>query len=166
MMEERSTRTDRRIGQWLEDASRRLGRRKVLTNGLKGVAAAVAAVTVGTWPGRAVAHPGHPYCHYPGHGHCSNLGKSCPLNGGCPSGCYVCTTSSGCGGCIYSSGYWATSSHCGICGEGFKLCYDCRCTGCSRTCGCASKCLCSGCCRREDVEREMERAMAEAAALN
>lgn len=161
-------RVDRKIGQWLEDTSRLIGRRKILMNGLKGAAVAVAGLTVGTLPGRASADPSHPYCHYPNGRHCSAYGKTCPTSGGCPSGCYVCTRSSGCSTslCPYSSGYWITAPACGVCGYGYYLCYDCRCTSCSRICGCKSSCRCSGCCALAEVEEDMRRTLAEAAARN
>jgi hypothetical protein len=155
---------DKKIGHLLDDVSRRVGRRKLLTNGLKGVAAAVAGLTVGTLPSRAFAHEGHPYCHYPGAGHCSNIGKSCPSNG-CPSGCNICVLADGCG-CPYTSGAWTTSQSCGLCGFGYYLCWDCRCTSCSNKCGCKSSCRCSGCCRVEEVKRDMAAAMSLAAAQN
>jgi hypothetical protein len=156
---------DYAIGRWLEDASRRIGRRKVLLNSLKAAAVTIAGVTVGVMPGgRALAHPEHSYCHYPGAGHCSVLGRSCPSAGGCPSGCYVCTKPSGCGGCIYSSGYWATrSGSCGSQGYGYYLCYDCRCTSCSSVCGCRSACKCGGCRTPADVRQDMQETMAELA---
>jgi hypothetical protein len=168
MIDDRLTaKADRKVAHWLEDTSRRLGRRRMLSTGLKGVAAAVAGLTVGSLQSReALAHPGHPYCHFPGHGHCGNLGYGCPSAGGCPSGCAVCTTASGCAGCIYSSGYWASAPACGICRFGYYLCYDCRCTSCNRVCGCRSSCRCSRCCAPAEVRRDLENAMAEAAARN
>ena len=157
---------DRAIGHWLEDNVRRIGRRSVLLNGLKAATAVVAGVTVGSWPSQALAHPEHTYCHYPGAGHCSNLGKSCPSAGGCPSGCYVCTTSSGCGGCIYSSGYWSTrSGSCGPGGYGYYLCYDCRGTSCNNVCGDRSTCKCANCRTAADVKTDMRLTMEQQPAV-
>ncbi len=158
-------RADRSVGEWLERAARRMGRRKFLVNGMKAAAVTVAGVTVGAWPKQALAHPEHTYCHYPRGVYCTQIAGACPSGGGCPSGCYVCTTASGCSGCIYSSGYWATrSGSCGSQGYGYYLCYDCRCTSCSRTCGCRSSCRCGGCLTAADVKADMDRAMAEHAA--
>jgi len=157
-----SSKTDRAVGHWLDIVARRVGRRKALLDGLKAAAVVVAGVTVGTMPGRAVAHEGHPNCHYPDSKHCSELGKTCP-SVGCPSGCVTCVREDGCPDCIYSSGYWATlHGVCGSGGYGFYLCYDCRCTGCERLCGCKSVCMCGGCRNRGDVEVEMRRILAAA----
>lgn len=163
----RSNPTDATIAQWTDGAVRRLGRRRLLFTGMKYAAAAVAGVAIADLPARKAAAADF-VCHPPGVGWCSAYGYSCPSGGGCPSpGCLVCTSSSGCGtnSCPHSSGYWFTDTGtCGICHQGFKLCYDCKCTSCSSLCGCMSGCLCSGCCSPADVKQEIARVRAEAAA--
>src|SRR6266511_238823 len=159
----RANAKDATIVQLTDNAVRRLGRRRALFMGMKYAAAAVAGVAIANLPARRAY--ADTVCHPPHGTWCSAYGYSCPSGGGCPSQCLVCKSSDGCGVCPWSSGYWFTDTGtCGICGQGFKLCYDCRCTGCSSTCGCMSGCLCSGCCSPAEVKQEIARVRAEAAA--
>lgn len=152
----RGAKLDEALSTWSEDVARRVSRRTILIRTLKGVAGTVAGLTIGSWVGMSEAEAVGCNCLYPGCGNCSCHGKTCPSNG-CPSGCYVCK-SGDCVNCDYSDGEWTCCSNCcGICGKGFYLCYDCRCTGCLAQCGCKTNCLCSGCCTPQDVREEMAR---------
>ena len=152
--------TDTKMSHLTEDVARRLSRRQVVLRGVKGLAASLAAVSAGgafavrDAFGRTTACG----CVYPGCGRCSCRGLTCPSTG-CPSGCYICT-SGDCPNtaCIYSGGSWVDSNcSCGRCGYGYYRCYDCRCTSCSRLCGCRSICLCSGCCAQDEIQEQMVR---------
>lgn len=151
--------TDTKMSHVTEDVARRISRREVVLKGVKGAAATVAALSVGGMGAARGAFAATSCgCSYPGCGHCSCRGYSCPSSG-CPSACQICT-SGDCPGtsCIYSGGSWIDSNcPCGVCGFGYFRCYDCRCTACSRLCGCRSTCLCSGCCAQEQVKVQMAR---------
>jgi hypothetical protein len=166
-MNEFAGQTDRKLSELSEDMARKLSRRQALLKGVKGAAAAVAVLAVGGTVGvrDALAATSSCGCSYPGCGHCSCRGKSCPSSG-CPSGCYICkSTTCPNTACIYTSGSWIDSNcPCGRCGFGYFRCYDCRCTSCSKLCGCRSICLCSGCCSPEELEHQFERDKALVAA--
>jgi hypothetical protein len=150
---------DRRMSHLTEDVARKVSRRKVLKHGIKGIVASVAAMAIGSTVGADPALASSCGCSYPGCGHCSCRGKPCPSGGGCPSGCYICT-SVDCPStsCIYSGGSWIDSDcSCGVCGFGYYRCYDCRCTSCSTLCGCRTTCLCSGCCAPAELRTLMAR---------
>lgn len=161
-MNEFADEADRRLSELSEDVARKLSRRQVLRKGVKGAVAAVAVLAFGGTAGVRGAVASSLVscgCSYPGCGHCSCRGKTCPSGGGCPSGCYVCKkTTCPNTACIYNTGSWIDADcPCGICGYGYFRCYDCRCTSCSRLCGCRSWCLCSGCCRPEELGHQLER---------
>lgn len=158
--------TDRKLNVVAEDVARAVSRREVVFKGLRGLAAAAAAVSVGSLAGVKDAFARTACtcsCAYPGCGNCSCRGKTCPTNG-CPSSCKICHLGD-CsnGGCPYSDGNWVCCSGCGVCGFGYYVCYDCRCptctgcSGCSNKCGCKSGCLCSGCCSPAEVAAEMQK---------
>jgi hypothetical protein len=147
---------DRRISILAEDVSRRLSRRQLVLKSVKTAVAATAAVTAGSLAGASRAFGGALACDcaLPGCGNCSCRNKTCPSNG-CPSGCMVCKTGDGCSQCNHNDGNWIACSGLGTCGLGYRLCWDCRCTGCGAKCGCKSVCLCCQCCSPSDVEAEM-----------
>ena len=131
-----------------------LSRRKVLARAVRGTAVLASGVVAGNLvsPTRAFALTCD--CSPPRTLYCASIGKTCPSNG-CPSGCYVCTTASGCTPCIYSNGSWVACTGFGTCGNGYKVCYDCRCVTCSSTCGCLSAVLCAGCCSPAEMKASM-----------
>jgi hypothetical protein len=152
--------TDTKTSHLTEDVARRISRRDIVLKGVKGMAASVAALSVG---GMAAARGAFALvnscaCSYPGCGSCSCLGYTCPSTG-CPSACRICT-SVDCPGtqCIYSGGSWIVQNCvCGHGGYGYYRCYDCRCTSCSRLCGCRSMCFCAGCRSAADVRAQIAR---------
>ena len=157
---------DNTISILTESAVRAISRRCLIASAVKGVVAATAALTLGIFTEAKSALAidwttcnSSCTCHWAGgsgNANCPQRG-GCP-NYGCPSGCSVCTTSSGCGSiCNYSDGAWCACNHLGTCGNGYKLCVDCRCNGCSYICTCRSACYCCSCCTTKDVEEEMRR---------
>lgn len=142
----------------LEEFARRIDRRGFLKRASMTLFAAAAATALGSLANATRVYASHAacQCHPPNGVYCSG----CPstTEGGCPSGCSVCTSSSGCSlaKCPYSSGNWS-SCGCGICGAGCVVCYDCKCPGCSNICGCVSTCLCCNCCGPQAIAEEMER---------
>jgi hypothetical protein len=146
---------DMSVGLASEDIARKLSRRTLLFRTLKGTAATAAALSVGSFVGVKNAFADACDCTPPGQ-FCWAIGKTCPFNG-CPTGCSICTTSDGCGGCIYSSGYWVACTGQGSCSNGYRLCYDCKCPGCGTTCGCLSGCICCNCCSPQEVRLEAGR---------
>jgi hypothetical protein len=159
---------DRKVNHLTEDFARRLNRRQLVFKGVKGLAAAAAALSVGSLAGvrNAFAMPTcNCTCTPPQGGNCVGTCNacgygSCPANG-CPSGCYKCRNGD-CSSCPYDSASWVCCYGCGTCGNGYRLCYDCRCPtgsgkGCSRKCGCKSVCIGGGGCGPAEVEAEMAR---------
>ena len=147
---------DTQISLLTEDVVRKVSRRQALIRGVKGMSAVVAGLSVGSLIRTEEAFAACSCsCTYPGCGHCSCRGKTCPFNG-CPSGCIQCT-STDCPGtsCIYGDANWICCFGCGQ-GSGFYRCWDCRCTGCGTLCGCKSGCLCSGCRTAEDVKAYLD----------
>lgn len=164
---------DKRVSILAESAARRLSRRRVVLGMMKGVFAAVAATTLGAFVniGRAFAIDfsncqtcnKNCTCHWipnSGNANCPSKG-GCPPTG-CPSGCSPCTGSDSCGGwCIYSDGAWCACNCLGVCGNGYRVCIDCKCSSCSGyLCTCLSQVICPNCCRTEDIEEEMRRVAA------
>ena len=98
-----SSDVDETVSRWTETLARKISRRRIVSTGLKGIAATAAAWTIGNFAAGQSAEAVSCSCSYPGCGSCSCLGKTCPTSG-CPSGCYVCTTSSGCGGMLAATG--------------------------------------------------------------
>jgi hypothetical protein len=150
---------DATVSDLTEGLARRLSRRQVVFKVVRGAALGFAAASTAGFAGvrTALAAAAASGCNFPGCGSCSCLGKTCPSNG-CPSGCYTCTpTSGGCANCGWSDANWVCCTGCagGTCG--YRLCWDCRCTSCSRTCGCRSTCRCTGCCSLQDIEAALAR---------
>ena len=151
---------DKRISILSESLARALNRRKIVGNTVKGLFATVAGATLGrlTSPGEASAAcactcddcwtNGHPCNHY---------GYPCPSHY-CPGGCTTCTRHNWCGGwCSYSSGKWVSCSGLGVCGQGYRICRDCKCPNCRVKCSCRSAITCYSCCSAADIRNEAER---------
>lgn len=138
-----------------ESTARQLSRRAFLIQAVKGLVAAVAGLTLGQFTvGAAEAA-----CTCGGQS-CASIGKSCPSSG-CPSNCTVCKNTTGCSKCTYPTGYWVSCTGQGACGNGYRLCYDCKCGTCdSGVCYCLTTCFCCNCCSPADVEAEMQRLVA------
>ena len=146
---------DEHLSMLSESLARRLNRRKALVNTAKGLFAAVTGIALGQLTSITNAFAVS----------CTCTGNICTCDGGtgtsCPSGCTTCTSSSGCGSyCDHSNGYWVSCSGLGKCGNGYKICIDCKCGSCSNLCTCLSACICCGCCNPKDVEAEMRRVAA------
>ena len=156
---------DQQVSVVSEEFARRLSRRQVFLRTAKGMVAGMAAISVGSLTGFknafAATNISGPGCCYinPG-GACSKTGTDCKGHGfgtcpahGCPSGCTICYSDqcSVCGYTAAQNGCWVGYFGYGDCGEGFKLCCDCKCTTCSRACTCLSDIVCLGCCGPEDV---------------
>jgi hypothetical protein len=126
---------DEQISLLAEETARKTTRRGAVAKILKGVTATVAALTLGTVAGNEVFATTC-ICDYPREVICSGCGPN-----SCPSGYNVCTTSSGCGPCVYDTGRWVSCSY----GCYFKICWDCIPVGgnCNQTCGCLSDWLLS-----------------------
>src|SRR6266540_4653120 len=131
------------ISLWSEALARRINRRDLIFRAVKSVAAAAAAASVGSLVNVKEVFAACT-CSYLAS--CSPYG-ACPFRG-CPSSCTACTSSNGCGtNCPHSSGYWVIPNcSCGVCGNGWYECWDCKCPSCSHLCTCKSTCVCSGCC--------------------
>jgi len=141
---------DRIISLWGEALARRINRREMMFKAVRGVGAAAAAASVGSL---ASIKDVFASCDCGYLGFCSSYGATCPTRG-CPSSCTACTSANGCG-CPHSSGYWVIAGcSCGVCGNGWYECWDCKCPSCSQLCTCKSTCVCSGCCSPGDVARE------------
>ncbi len=171
---------DENISILMESTARVLKRRRFLGGMIKGVAAATAGLTLGTfWDIRSAFATRCPPkgcsgcqtscdCCYIGgdyEANCRHWSHACPFTG-CPSGCSVCTGTDSCGGlCIYSNGSWCACNCLGICHNGYQICTDCKCNSCTGyLCTCRSGCICCSCCNPKDVEAEMRRIAALSAA--
>ena len=144
---------EERVTNVADSAVRKISRRDGLKHVFRGTTAALAGVTVGQLTGVKAANAIACTCSKPRGVWCSG----CASNG-CPSGYSICTTSSPCAPCIYSSGYWVSCTGLGSCGFGYRVCRDCwRNSSCSTTCGCLSTVLCSGCCSPAEVKADMAR---------
>lgn len=148
---------DRRISLLTESTARRIGRRKVISKGLKasfGMAAGLAAGLGMTVKNAEAACT----CDWAAGRQLSG----CPTQGGCPSGWSRCLLGDPpadyrnygcCGWCNYAyPGSWVTCSGLGPYGNGYRVCTDCKlsCTGTypnwSCTVGtCLSGCICCYC---------------------
>jgi hypothetical protein len=134
----------------------------MLTNSVKGVAIALAGATLGTFINFKDAFAAGCYCNWYGGVSNANCPKKggCPPNG-CPSNCSPCTSSDVCNNgvnyCNYPNGHWTSCSGLGTCGNGYRICLDCKCPNCSYVCTCLSTCICCSCCTPLDVENEMRR---------
>jgi hypothetical protein len=155
-------RADTSVSILSEDVARKLSRRQALSRGVKGIATAAAALSIGELVRPSIASAVNCTCSCNPPFGClcgsSCMNKTCPQNG-CPSGCTICTTADGCGGnCPYDHGFWICCTGCGSCGLGYYVCYDCKCgSDCNSgsLCGCKSNCRCSGCCSRSEVKAQM-----------
>ena len=165
-------RLDEQVSVVSEEFARRLSRRQLILRSAKGVVTGIAAISVGSLAGMKNAFaaenvtgkgccyitPGVQYgckTSVQGGTDCQGHGLgTCPSTG-CPSGCQRCYTNTCPGICGYTSselnGCWVGLSGYCTCGEGYRLCCDCQCTSCSRTCTCLSAVLCCGCCGPEDL---------------
>jgi hypothetical protein len=162
---------DKRTSILAEGIARSLSRRQVLVTTVKGTVATVAAATLGILVDLKTAFAITCDCHWydgivgcPNYGACNSGGP-----GACPSGCSYCTSADVCRDskgyyCGYSDGWWVSCTGFGQCGNGYKICSDCKCTTCSYVCTCLSNVICSGCCTPQQVEAEMRRLMAGASA--
>jgi hypothetical protein len=143
---------DKRISVLGEELARRLNRRQVLEHGVKGLAAAVGAMTIGSLSGIKEAFAITCNCNWIQGKHCTNCP---PANPYCGSGCSICTSTDWCSGwCIYSGGQWISCTGFGPCGNGYKVCTDCKCNSCSNMCTCLSAILCNGCCSPAEVQAD------------
>lgn len=151
---------DKNISIAAESLARKLNRRKMMTNTIKGVFATVAAATIGQFANIGQAFAVSCTCddNWTNGSPCNNIGYPCPSTTGCPSGCAVCTNND-CGGwCNYSTGSWISCTGLGTCGNGYKKCVDCKCAGtCSKKCTCLGPCICCNCCSAQDIRDEMHR---------
>jgi hypothetical protein len=154
---------DNIIGQLAESSARLLDRRQLLSRTAKGIVATIAGIALGQIIGVGEALAACT-CNWAGGGsnaNCPHWSYPCPIGGaGCPSGCSVCTTSSGCGTiCNYSNGQWLSCNGLGSCGTGFRMCTDCACPNCSYICTCLSNCICcTPCCHSADqIRAEVKR---------
>ncbi len=148
---------DEHLSMLSESLARRLNRRKALVNTAKGLFATVTGITLAQLTNITNAFAVS----------CSCTGNICTCGGSgyqCPSGCSTCTSSSGCSYCPHPSGHWVSCNGLGNCGNGYKVCIDCKCSSgtCSQStfCTCLSGCICCSCCNPKDVEAEMRRVAA------
>lgn len=151
---------DKRVSVLSESLARVFNRRKVASNTVKGLFATIAAATLGQFIGVGKASASCTCtcddCWTTGHS-CNYYGYPCPSHY-CPSGCTTCTSSDWCGGwCDYSTGKWVSCSGLGVCGQGYRVCRDCKCPNCSLKCTCLSAITCYYCCTPADVKAEAER---------
>lgn len=151
---------DKQLSVMAESVARAINRRRFIAGTAKGVFAALAGGALAQLVNVREAFASCPYCHWIQGKSCVSqpYGGSCPYFGGCPSGCTVCTQTDYCSDwCIYPNGQWVNCSGLGQCGEGYKVCTDCKCPDCSQLCTCLSGTICSGCCTPADVAAEAQR---------
>jgi hypothetical protein len=140
--------TDKAIGESLEDTARVLSRRSAVLGVLKVLIGSAAGISAGTLVGATKAFAVTCTCHYIHGNICGGTTTSA-----CPSGCSICTSSDYCSGwCIYSGGCWTSCTGLGTCGNGSRICCDCKCPNCSSMCTSLSDCICCGCCTPEEVK--------------
>ena len=144
----------------LEGFARAIDRRAFLRRTLQVAFATLVASAAGSLGSVQTVLAATCTCSPPRGVYCGSMGYTCQSGGNaCPSACSICTTSSGCGPCIYTSGSWY-SCGCGLCGMGCRKCTDCMCpsgSGCSNTCGCAGPIQCLECCGPQDMVEELNR---------
>lgn len=160
---------DRQISVLSEELARNLNRRRFLINGVKGLAAAAAAVSIGGLTNLREVFAVTCTCNWingSGNSNCPHWSYPCPTYGGCPSGCSFCTINDlprgsngfGCyGWCNYSGGQWISCNNLCNCGNGYRVCSDCKCSTCNGyLCTCLSSgVICCGCCTPQEVQAEM-----------
>ncbi len=149
---------DKHISIVTESVARALSRRTVLARATKGLVATIAGVTLGELMNVREAFAVSCNCHPANGTYCSN----CPNGVGCPSGCSACTGTDYCGGwCTWDHGWWLSCSGLGSCGNGYRICTDCKCPNCgsnnTSVCTCLSAIICQNCCTREQVAAEARR---------
>lgn len=155
---------DKQVSILSESLARSLSRRRMLANSVKGAVATVAGVALGTLVNVHDAFAVTCTCNwYEGRVNCPGTSGCNPPGGGvCPSNCSPCTSIDVCRDkngyyCPYSNGSWTSCTGLGTCGNGHKICMDCKCPNCSYVCTCLSNCICCNCCNPKDVEAEMRR---------
>lgn len=152
------TRLDSKVSLLGEQVARKLSRRKFLAKGTQLAALTVASTALVQFTNMPTAAASTCGCSPPHQRFCTGCQDTLQVT--CPAGCSKCTTADGCpgaSGCSYPSGYWVGCSGMGVCHNGYNICYDCKCPGCSNTCGCGSSCRCCNCCSAEDLRREQAR---------
>lgn len=146
-------RIDDRIGAGAEKAGRFVSRRAALRTAILTGATAIGSLALGKAPAfAAVRCPEScgpsPLCSQ----HCPPLG--------CPAHHSLCKVRGGknpCPGlCVWPNGTWVHCVGYGNCGEGFKLCQDCKPSGSCNICICISAVLCRQCCTPQDVRNERQ----------
>lgn len=145
---------DEKLSVLSEGLARKVSRRRFLARGVTGVGATIAATTLMEFEGMPAARASTCGCSPPRGVFCGGCQNANSVT--CPAGCSVCTRGQ-CSGCIYTSGYWVGCSGQGTCGNGYNVCYDCKCGSCSGTCGCGSNCRCCGCCSPAELWKEQAR---------
>lgn len=157
---------DKQVSILSEAIVRSMSRRRMLGTTVKGTIITLAGASLGVFTGLRDAFAAGCSCNwYNGSGNANCPSWPNPCNGGgviCPSGCSPCTSSDVCRDsqgyyCNYPSASWTSCTGQGRCGNGYKICVDCKCPNCSYVCTCLSNCICCNCCRPEDVEIEMRR---------
>lgn len=145
-------RIDTRVGKATEKAARLVSRRAALRTAILTGAATAGAIALGQRPAFATVRcPDRcgpsPLCSY-----------GCPTLG-CPPHHSLCKHPPvSCGGlCVWATGTWVHCTGYGKCGQGFKLCQDCKPTHSCNICICISGVLCRDCCTVTDVRAERER---------
>lgn len=122
---------DQKVRKSLEQLSNGISRRRFLDVGVKGIFGALAAIATGQF-GLRSAFATHYYCCDEGTSECGGCPSVTQTSQKCPSGLSICTTSSGCAYCKWSTGEW----NCGI-GPIY------RCVDCWNGSSCASACTCA-----------------------
>jgi hypothetical protein len=150
---------DERMTNASMSVARQLDRRQLLKRALGGSAIVAAGLAIGSLSGTRDAFAstscqcGNWIGGEPGSPRCAN----CPTDA-CPSGYHVCKRGSGCSTslCDWASGSWVACDGFGTCGNGFRVCYDCRPN--SNTCSictCMSACKLCNACSAEEVRDAM-----------
>jgi hypothetical protein len=149
---------DESVNLLSESIARRLTRRRVLINGMKGVVGSLAALSLGMLRTPLEALASNPGCSWLGGSTNKNCPQhpTCPQAPGCPSGCSICTDACA-AHCPWPGGSWTVGS-CGTCNLGWYVCTDCMCNSCDAyLCTCESICQCSRCCSPQSVSTELQR---------
>jgi hypothetical protein len=164
---------DEQVSTFTEGVARSLSRRRVLVTSAKVAAVTVAGATLGIFVNIKDAFASTCTCHWyggSGNANCPSHPGCNGINGVCPSGCSICVCAvwqnnncvqEGCVipgyGCNYPNGSWVSCTGQGTCGNGQRVCVDCKCPNCSYVCTCLSSCVCCNCCTPQQVEDEMRR---------
>jgi hypothetical protein len=159
---------DKQVSILSESIVRSLSRRRMLGTAVKGTIVTLAGASLGIFTGLRNAFAAGCTCNWYGGGsnaNCPSWPNACNIGGVvCPSGCSPCTSSDVCkeshspfSYCNYPNASWTSCTGLGTCGNGYKICVDCKCPNCSYVCTCLSVCYCCNCCNPKDVEIEMRR---------